>query len=139
MSRIAVTVRLENLFDLYRAQRGQISDGEVRRVEAQEAFIDTGLAHLYAPAWLIDRLGLMRQQTRPRPTPTGVRLATAYGPVRFTIQGRDDSSEVIEVADDNPVVFGHIALTALDFVVDPDRQVLTGNPAHGGERMGEEY
>ena len=44
----------------------------------------------------------------------------------------------MEVAD-GPVVIGHIPLLDLDLVVDFESRSLIGNPAHGGERMGELY
>jgi hypothetical protein len=47
--------------------------------------------------------------------------------------------DVTELPDDRPVLIGQIPLDALDFVVDPVGQRLTGNPAHGGERMVEIY
>jgi hypothetical protein len=45
----------------------------------------------------------------------------------------------MEVPDGVPVLIGQIPLEFLDFVVDPVRQRLIGNPAHGGEHVLELY
>jgi hypothetical protein len=58
-----------------------------------------------------------------------------YGVVRLTIQGRYSHVEVSEVAEGCPVLIGQLPLEALDFVVDPKRQRLVGNPDHGGQQM----
>jgi hypothetical protein len=58
-----------------------------------------------------------------------------YSPVRLTVQGRDCTAEVAGITDECPPVIGVIPLESLDFVVDPTRQRLIGNPEHGGEQM----
>ena len=45
----------------------------------------------------------------------------------------------MELPDDCPVLIGQIPLELLDFVVDPVRQQLIGNPEHGGEHILEIY
>jgi hypothetical protein len=62
-----------------------------------------------------------------------------YGTVRVTVQGRDCPSDVVEVPDDCPVLVGQLILEALDFVVDPVKQRLIGNPEHGGEQIYDLY
>jgi hypothetical protein len=58
-----------------------------------------------------------------------------YSTVRLTIQGRECVCDVVEVADNCPVLIGQIPLELLDFVVDPIGQCLIGNPEHGGEHI----
>jgi hypothetical protein len=58
-----------------------------------------------------------------------------YTAVRLTIQGRDCLSDVAEIPDEFSVVIGQVPLELLDFIVDPKRQQLIGNPEHGGEHM----
>lgn len=38
-----------------------------------------------------------------------------------------------------PVLIGQLPLEGLDFIVDPKKQKLVGNPEHGGEQMIEMY
>ena len=62
-----------------------------------------------------------------------------FGTVRLSVQGRECNCDVLEVADDCPVLIGQVPLELLDWVVDPAGQRLIGNPAHGGEQMVELY
>lgn len=43
--------------------------------------------------------------------------------------------DVMEVADDIPVLIGQLPLEHLDFVFDMRKHELTGNPDHGGEHV----
>ena len=43
--------------------------------------------------------------------------------------------DVAVVPEDCPVLIGQVGLELLDFVVDPKRQRLIGNPEHGGKFM----
>ena len=56
-----------------------------------------------------------------------------YRAVRLTVQGRDCISDVAEIPDECPVVIGQVPLELMDWIVDPRRQRLIGNPEHGGE------
>ncbi len=62
-----------------------------------------------------------------------------YEAVRLTIMGRSCKMDVLEVPDGVPALIGQIPLEYLDFVVDPQQQILIGNPAHGGEHTFEMY
>src|SRR5208337_153379 len=53
MGRAIVTVRVENLEDLYRVVQGAIQSDEVRRVEVTNALVDTGATMLSMPGRLI--------------------------------------------------------------------------------------
>ncbi len=43
--------------------------------------------------------------------------------------------DVVELPDDCPALIGQIPLEGLEFIVDPVKHQLVGNPAHGGEQM----
>ncbi len=43
--------------------------------------------------------------------------------------------DVGEIADGFSVIIGQVPLELMDWVVDPTRQRLIGNPEHGGEQM----
>lgn len=47
--------------------------------------------------------------------------------------------EVVPIAEGERVRIGRIALTLMDWVVDPDTNRLMGNPAHGGKWILELY
>jgi predicted aspartyl protease len=139
MGRVLVTALIENLSDLYLADKGIIPRNQIRRVEVHDALVDTGATGLSMPRRLIDQLGLEASSTRRVRTSAGPRTAQIYGGVRLTIMGRDCLSDVTELSDDCPVLIGQVPLEVLDFVVDPGAQRLIGNPAHGGEQIIEIY
>jgi predicted aspartyl protease len=133
--KILVSAKIENVVDLYAASKGQIPDEQVRRIEVSDAQVDTGASHLGMPKRLIEQLDIPQISTGLAKTTVGFRTFAIYGPVRLTIQGRFCSIDVAEVADECPVLIGYVPLELLDFVADPKRQRLIGNPAHGGEFM----
>ena len=137
--RVLTTVTIENLQDLWDVDREMLTADQVRRVTLPDALVDTGATYLSMPARLIAQLGLPKMLTRKITTSIGPSEAFVYGPVRLTIDGRFCNVDVMQVPDSVPVLVGQVPLELLDFVVDPKRQRLIGNPAHGGEHVIEAY
>jgi predicted aspartyl protease len=135
VGQVIVPVVIENLFDLRSVEEGRLAADQVRRIEVQDARVDTGASILSMPRHLIEQLGLRRIETRTARTATGLAQFGIYEPAKLRIQGRDCEIRVSEVADNCPVLIGVIPLELLDFVVDPKGQRLMGNPDHGGEWM----
>lgn len=135
--RTVTEATIENLQDLWDAERGLISQEQVRRVTVGDALADTGATLLSLPVRLIQQLGLKKHSTRRVTSSVGVVEADMYDAVRLTIQGRDCTMDVIEFPDSVPVLIGQIPLEHLDFIVDPVGRRLIGNPAHGGQHMHE--
>jgi len=139
MGRVLTEATIENLGDLWDAERGRIAFEAVRRVTVSDALVDTGATMLSLPSRMIHALGLTKRQTRRVRTTSGLHEADIYDTVRLTIGGRDCPTDVIEVPDDTPVLVGQIPLEALDYVVDLRARRLVGNPEHGGELMYDLY
>jgi len=139
MGKVLVTAKIQNLDDLVRVKDGHIKPEEVRTVEVTDALVDTGATTLLMPKRYIEQLGLRQFRIRNVRSAGGTAKLPVYGTVRLTIQDRDCPSDVTELPDDRPVLIGQIALEALDFVVDPVKQRLIGNPAHDGEWTIEAY
>lgn len=139
MERVSVALKIENLEDLYLAERGLIPADRVRRIEVDNALVDPGVRMISMSKGLIQQLGLKPLRSRTTMTRAGVVTVQPYGPTRLTIQGRDCPMDVTEVPDDGSVLIGSIPLLALDLVVDPVGRQVTGNPAHGGEWVIELY
>jgi clan AA aspartic protease len=135
MGRTVVKARIESLRDLYEVQKGLRKRAEARIVEVGDALVDTGSTMLSLPKRLIKKLGLRKVRTRRIRTATGEAETDVYDAVRLTVQGRDCTIDVAEVAEGCPVLIGQISLEMMDFVVDPRGQKLMGNPAHGGEHV----
>ena len=135
MGRTVTEATIENLQDLWDAERGLMPSDRIRRVTVNDALVDTGATLLSLPARLIQQLGIKKHSTRRVTSSAGVVDAAMYDAVRLTIQGRDCTMDVIEVPDSVPVLIGQLPLEHLDFVVDPVSRRLIGNPAHGGQHM----
>ena len=139
MGKVLVAARIENLGDLFNANRGRLSVDQIRSVAIADALVDTGATGFSLPRALIDQLGLKPTRTRNVRTAAGPLVVQMFEPVRLTIQDRDCAVDVAEIAADCPVLIGQIPLEALDLVVDPARHQLIGNPDHGGEHILEIY
>jgi predicted aspartyl protease len=135
MGKVLVPALIENLEDLYRSNAGEIPADSIRRVEVQDALVDTGAVMLSIPKRLISQLGLKPFRTRTVRTVGGIVQTTIYRAVQLTVQGREFTCDIAEIPDDCPVLIGQIPLEGLDFVVDPIGQRLIGNPEHNGEHM----
>jgi predicted aspartyl protease len=140
MGRVTTEATIENLQDLWDANRRQLTADQVRRVQVADALVDTGAILLSLPTWIIRQLGLSPQHTkRVTNRSDGDTEAQRYQAVRLTIQGRECTMDVMEVPDNVPVLIGRLSLHHLDLVVDPLGRKLIGNPAHGGEHVYEMY
>src|SRR5438105_15219077 len=135
MGRVVVSARIENLEDLFLARTGHKTTDEVRTLEVDDALVDTGANMLSLPKSLIKKLGLKKFTSRTMRTAKGPVKTDIYDAVRLTIQDRNCTIDVCQVAEGCPVLIGQVPLEMLDFVVDPKRQRLIGNPEHGGEFM----
>jgi predicted aspartyl protease len=139
MGRVLTEAKIENLQDLWDAQRGLLPPDQVRRITVDDALVDTGATLLSMPTRLIRQLGLTERSKKRVRSSTGTAEASVYDAVRLTIQGRECTMDVMEVPDDVPVLIGQLPLEHLDFVVDLSGRRLIGNPAHGGEHVYELY
>ena len=139
MGKVLVEAKIENLADLFLADRGHLPPDQVRWLYVTDALVDTGATLLSMPKALIAQLGLKLVRTKQAKTAAGIFSFEVYEPVRLTIEGRDCVVEVTEVFDGCPVLIGQIPLEALDFVVDPRGRKLMGNPDHDGEHMFDLY
>ena len=133
MGKVLVTAKIENLEDLFDAEKGLLPDDQVRRFEVQDAVVDTSATTLLLPKRIVAALGLRPLRTRHSRGLGGEFLLHVFGTVRLTIQGRDCALDVGEIGDEYPVLVGQIPLESLDWVVDTKGQRLIGNPDHGGE------
>jgi clan AA aspartic protease len=135
LGRVTTTARIENLKDLWDAERGMIAERDVRRFDAVQALVDTGSTTLALPKRVIELLGLKKVGDRTTITTRGPSQVSMYEAVRLTIMDRKCVVEVMEVSDATPPLIGQIPLEMLDLVVNPGARTLTGNPEHGGEHV----
>jgi len=139
MGRVVTEATIENLKDLWDAERGLRPADQVRRMTVPDALVDAGATLLSLPTALIRQLGLARTGEKRVTSSGGPIQASMFEAVRLTVQGRDCTMDVLEVPDGVPVLIGQIPLEHLDLVVDLRNRQLIGNPAHGGEHVYEMY
>lgn len=139
MGRVTTEAKFENLQDLYAVKIGALTAEQVRSVTIADALVDTGATLLSLPTSAIRQLGLTQITTKWVRSSAGPVEVAMYDAVRLTIMGRECKMDVLEVPDGIPALIGQIPLEYLDFVVDPQKQALIGNPAHGGEHAFEMY
>ncbi len=139
MGRVTTPALIENLEDLWMANRGLQTSESVRRVQVEDALVDTGAMILSLPTNLIQQLGLKSTGQKRTMTAGGPRTTSVYQAVKLTVQDRDCTVDVLEVPDAVPVLIGQVPLEILDFVIDMPNRRLIGNPAHGGQQMFEMY
>ncbi len=106
MGKVVVTVKIENLEDLFDAEKGLISPDAVRSVETHDALVDTGAVGLLLPRSMVAALGLRPPRMRQARGLGGTLQMPMYRAVRLTIQGRDCALDVGEIGDDFPVLVG---------------------------------
>jgi hypothetical protein len=139
MGRVLTEATIENMGDLWMAQKGLLPPDQVHRVTLTDALVDTGATLVSLPTRLIRQLGLVKVAEKRVSSSIGSGTADVYSAVRLTIQDRFCTSDVMEVPDDIPPLIGQLPLEALDLVVDLRGRRLIGNPAHGGEHIIEMY
>ena len=135
MGRGTTEIKVESLKDLFAVEQGLIPPVQVRCITIPDALVDTGATFFSLPTRLIQALGLSKAFTKRIMTSKGPAEAAVYQAVKLTIQDRSCTQDVMEVPDSVPALIGQLPLEALDFVVDPLRQRVIGNPAHGGEQV----
>lgn len=135
MGKVTVSAKIENMTDATLIREGIDINRPIRTVHVDDALVDTGATMLSLPQRLIGELGLRCVSSRTARTPAGIKTFPVYETVRLTVQDRECDVPVCELPDTCPVLIGQIPLEMLDFVVDPGRQRLIGNPDHGGTQM----
>jgi clan AA aspartic protease len=138
VGRVVVDVVVQNLDDMRRAERGELSRDAVRSVTVP-ALVDTGATFFCLPTDIVQDLGLAFSRNRPTNTVTGPMTLRVFGDARLEIQGRDCHVEVMELPQSRQALLGQVPLEMLDFWVDTTNQRLVGNPEHGGQWMAEVF
>lgn len=135
MGRVLTEATIYNANDHAEMRMGKLALDQVRKVEVQEALVDSGATALSMPKSLIDQIGLVKQYEKRAMTATGLQTFNVYGPARLVIMDREAPTDVVEVPEGTPVLIGQIPLEWMDWVIDMRNRKLIGNPAHGGEHI----
>jgi predicted aspartyl protease len=139
MGRVTVAATIENLQDVWDVERGLLPAEKVRRIQIENAPVDTGATLLSLPRRLIDELGMREFVRKKAITASGEIETGVFRSVRLTIGDRCCNVDVSDVSDTAPVLIGQIPLEYMDLVVDCTNRKVVGNPEHGGRWMLEMY
>ncbi|MBM4050005.1 MAG: aspartyl protease [Planctomycetes bacterium] len=132
MGRITLKIKVENLEDILRAERGQLAPEQVRSVQV-DALVDTGATLLCLPANAIAGLGLSLLSTRKITTANGPVEIRLFRGARLTIFNRTCTVDVMELQNGVPALIGYVPLEVLDLTLDLKRHAVVPNPEHGDE------
>jgi len=133
MNSIYATVSLTNEQDLLDAKRHMIGEDEIRTCE-WNMLVDTGAIMLCLNESIQEILNLPVLGYKKSTTATGERVTLQMvGPVRIGFDERFSISEALILPGDSEPLLGAIPMEAMDLVVNPSTQTLSGNPKHGGE------
>jgi len=138
MGRVVVAVKVENVADRRRADRGELPPEQVRQTTVT-ALVDTGATFFCLPESSIQQLGLEFDRIRETRTVTGPLKMQVYGGARIEVQGRACQVEVMALPEGRQSLLGQIPLETLDWWVDVANHRLVGNPEHGGQWMAEVF
>jgi clan AA aspartic protease len=138
VGRVFVDVKVTNVDDLRRAERGEITPQQVRS-EVISALVDSGATFFCLPLDAVTRLGLPFTRTRDSRTVLGPATMNIHGAARVEVQGRACDVEVLALPHSTQALLGQLPLEAMDFWVDCTNQRLVGNPEHGGQWMAEVF
>lgn len=138
VGRVSVEVRVQNLEDVHKSERGELPSEQIRTVVVQ-ALVDSGATFFCIPEPLIHQLGLPFNRVRETRTITGTMTMSIYGGARIDVQGRSCDVEVMALPEGRQALLGQIPLETLDYWIDLTNQRLVGNPEHGGQWMAEAY
>jgi clan AA aspartic protease len=126
-------ITLENVEDRSLAKHGYIKEDEVRAMKVQ-AMPDTGAWTLVINEEVFQKLGLEVRGERASILADGTTAQyRVTAPVKVQWKDRSIDLQSIVIPGAKEVLLGALSLEALDLIVDPVRQVLTG--AHGDQML----
>jgi hypothetical protein len=87
LGRVLTEATIENLKDLWDAERGLVAKEQIRRVTVPDALVDTGATLLSLPTGVIRQLGLGQTGTRRGSSSTGGARPACTRPYAYRSRG----------------------------------------------------
>ena len=138
MGRTVEKVRIRNYLDVFQASKGLLSEDQIRTA-AIEAVVDTGATYLCLSPSVIERVGLECSRSVNLQTANGGVERRIFSLAEITVKDRTIQMDVMENDEHTSPLVGYLVLEALDLVVNPRTQKLTGNPEHEGKWVADLY
>lgn len=128
MGMVHANIEIINAADLELADRMQIGEEEIRRVEIS-CLVDSGAVMLTINEDIRETLGLRIKDHRPSQLADGRRIMLPVaGPVEVRFEGRFCTTNALVLPDDNEPLLGAIPMEEMDLWINPNRGMLT--PIH---------
>ncbi|GAA6621127.1 aspartyl protease family protein [Scytonema sp. NUACC26] len=131
MGIITTTIIVTNLVDEILAERGFISQEEIRSVTLNNVLVDTGATRLCLPTDMITQLGLPLAGEIDVKTPTGICKTKLFKRVSLTVEGRKGEFTCTELPGGEDPLLGLIPLEELGLQSDVINQQLIVLPEQG--------
>jgi clan AA aspartic protease len=129
MGLVHAEITLKNVGDVTNVRRGLIKEPEIRQTTLT-ALVDTGAATLIINEAIRQQLGLAVEDNYEATLADG--SEQTYGlteSVQIQWKNRRAACQAVVVPNANDVLLGAIPLEAMDLIINPSKQELTG--AHG--------
>ncbi|MBP6826685.1 MAG: hypothetical protein KA165_09015 [Saprospiraceae bacterium] len=125
---VHANIEIINAADLELADRMQIGEEEIRRIEIS-CLVDSGAVMLTINEDIREALGLRIKDHRPSQLADGRRIMLPVaGPVEVRFEGRFCTTNALVLPDDNEPLLGAIPMEEMDLWINPNRGMLT--PIH---------
>jgi clan AA aspartic protease len=129
MGHVYAEIILKNAGDVTNVKRGYIKEPEIRQATVT-AMVDTGAATLIINEDICRQLGLSVESTYEAELADGSVQTYGYTEVvQIHWKDRKTSCEAVVIPNASDVLLGAIPLEAMDLIINPLKQELTG--AHG--------
>jgi len=129
MGTVHIDITLKNLEDCMDANRKRIEEYEIRQATVT-AVADTGALYMVLPEKLAASLGLEAKGEKTAHIANGQRVSCPFIPaVEVQWKDREAVVQAVIIPGSEKILFGALAMEAMDLMVDPVRQQVVG--AHG--------
>lgn len=124
MGKVHTKVTIINRADQILAQKGVITEDQVRSVTLDQVLVDTGATTLCLPPEIISQLGLELLKEVNVSTATGITTARIYQDAKICLYGREGTFECLELPVGGDPLLGVIPLEMLGLEPDLKNQSL---------------
>lgn len=130
MGMVYAEIELMNGRDLVKAEDGEISEDEVRRMPVR-ILVDSGAATLVINDNIRAQLGLKTKEERTMQlADESVVKLDVVGPVEIRFENRRSMLDAVVLPGDAEPLLGAMPMQDMDVLIDPHRHRLIVNPAH---------
>lgn len=124
MGKITTKLVILNRADQVLAERGYITEDQVRSLTLEDVLVDTGATTLCLPKQVIEQLGLKLLREVDVNTATGLSTARIFQDAKISLLDREGTFECLELPGRKNALLGVIPLEALGIELDLQKQKL---------------